>query len=168
MRPSLLRFLLQQFSLRRVLFNQLNTAFSLCEEKFIRDHSWCSFFLENENHLNALRCYLQAGAAASDFFALAVPKAVWDNAVTSNFHYHFIFIITITRWNSIFIGVSQNDRVLFRLRRPYTGKHILHLLRIATWNHGILFCMFRCFFSYRLQCYANFWNLWTTPWHSMH
>ncbi|CAB3992343.1 Hypothetical predicted protein [Paramuricea clavata] len=38
-------------------------------------------FYENENHLNALRCYLQAGAAASDFFSLAVPKAVWDNTV---------------------------------------------------------------------------------------
>ena len=38
-------------------------------------------FYENENHLNALRCYLQAGAAASDFFALSVPKAVWDNTV---------------------------------------------------------------------------------------
>ena len=41
-------------------------------------------FLENENYLNALRCYLQAGAAASDFFALVVPNAVWDNTVIWN------------------------------------------------------------------------------------
>lgn len=38
-------------------------------------------FYENENHLNALRCYLQSGAAASDFFALSVSKSVWDNTV---------------------------------------------------------------------------------------
>lgn len=37
-------------------------------------------FYENENYLNAVRCYLQAGAASSDFFARSVPKSVWDNA----------------------------------------------------------------------------------------
>ncbi|XP_028392786.1 integrator complex subunit 8-like isoform X5 [Dendronephthya gigantea] len=38
-------------------------------------------FYEKENHLKALRCYLQAGAASSDFFALPVPKAIWDNSI---------------------------------------------------------------------------------------
>lgn len=70
-------------------FTQIGLALLEAIDHSVTAHPFNSTFLkiqgdtfyENENHLNALKCYLQSGAASSDLFALAVPKTVWSNAV---------------------------------------------------------------------------------------